>query len=607
VLALAKRPAISPDGPRHSAAPAGKRVLLVCVPFQNPRLSSLSTALLATLLRSHGHDCREAYVHFEFARMIGMDRYRPICTAGGAKGLTGEMLFAESYHGSVDEEGERRLSALFGEAPARAALMEAFERYCLERIAAAQPDLVGMSTSCNQLMPSLWLARTVKRSFPQIQVVLGGSACSEPMGARVKEFYPHIDYVVSGYGEAPMLALAQGQDIASDGVLVNEQSVNLNDLPVPDYTTFLAEAKEFAENHHEMMLAFEASRGCWWGQKHHCTFCGLNGTEMAFNMKTSERTVSEVRNIWERYGYHLFATDTILARDHLKRALPALARHEDRPRLFFEVKANMTTAEVDVLHAANVRWIQPGIESLSTRLLQLLDKGVTAIQNLALLKWCRELRIRISWSVLCGIPGEHADLYHEQIALMDKIPHLQPAGGAHPIRIDRYSPYFEKYAKFGWKRLEPLPEYQSLHPHVPPESLPDLAYHFNGVGGVSVTEYIKELQHAIDRWHERHARGDGLFWDPNVGLIRIDGEDAHTFEHTSVLERVLKHSHEIIYLEELAARAECAPQFLDELVSLGILFVEGKKAVNLAVRLGRVAGMTPTIKWPAQSAAHASL
>lgn len=30
------------------------------------------------------------------------------------------------------------------------------------------------------------------------------------------------------------------------------------------------------------MLLYEASLGCWWGEKHHCTFCGLNGTTMKF-------------------------------------------------------------------------------------------------------------------------------------------------------------------------------------------------------------------------------------------------------------------------------------------------------------------------------------
>src|SRR5882762_8393367 len=97
------------------------------------------------------------------------------------------------------------------------------------------------------------------------------------------------------------------------------------------------------------------------------------------------------------------ATDTILSRTHLKEAIPALAGFEQRPRLFYEVKANMTQAEVIALRHANAVTLQPGIESLSTRLLQLMHKGTSAIQNLALLKWCREQGISLAWNQLCGI------------------------------------------------------------------------------------------------------------------------------------------------------------------------------------------------------------
>ncbi|NMO17803.1 RiPP maturation radical SAM protein 1 [Pyxidicoccus fallax] len=568
-------------------SPSARRLLLLCVPFQDIRLSSLSTTLLATLVRTRGHECTEAYVHFELARLIGFERYHDICTAGGARGLVGEMLFAEAYHGPLGDGAEEKLSALFGGAEERRTIMESFERYCLERVAEARPELVGMSTSCNQLLPSLWLARSIKQHFPGTRIVLGGSACSLPMGRRIKEFYPHIDYIVSGYGEEPLLALVRGEEPARGGIIVANAPVDLNSLPVPDYSAFLEEARAFgADASSRIMLAFEASRGCWWGMKHHCTFCGLNGTQMAFNAKSSERVAEEIRQLWEQYERNLFATDTILSRDHLKHALPELARHERKPHLFFEVKANMTAAEVQLLGSANVRWIQPGIESLSTRLLGLLDKGVSSIQNVALLKWCRELRIKVSWNLLCGIPGERIEDYDEQIALMEKIPHLQPTGGVSPIRIDRYSPYFERYASFGWREIKPLPEYRLLHPQLSAQPLSDIAYHFDGVGGIDLTGYYPRLKQAVSRWSERHGRGDGLFWDAQAGLVRIEGAEAYTFARDQRLERVLEHSNEIISVDSLSERAGCTSEFLVQLASLGILMIEGKRALNLAVRVG---------------------
>ncbi|MEY3837712.1 MAG: hypothetical protein RL304_694, partial [Verrucomicrobiota bacterium] len=30
------------------------------------------------------------------------------------------------------------------------------------------------------------------------------------------------------------------------------------------------------------LLALETSRGCWWGAKHHCTFCSFGGRDQVF-------------------------------------------------------------------------------------------------------------------------------------------------------------------------------------------------------------------------------------------------------------------------------------------------------------------------------------
>ena len=44
-------------------------------------------------------------------------------------------------------------------------------------------------------------------------------------------------------------------------------------------------------------LLFETSRGCWWGAKSHCTFCGLNGETMAFRSKSPRRALDELEQL----------------------------------------------------------------------------------------------------------------------------------------------------------------------------------------------------------------------------------------------------------------------------------------------------------------------
>ena len=52
---------------------------------------------------------------------------------------------------------------------------------------------------------------------------------------------------------------------------------DINDLLQLDYDDFLASLRSKCPDT-EPELLFETSRGCWWGERLHCTFCGLNGT-----------------------------------------------------------------------------------------------------------------------------------------------------------------------------------------------------------------------------------------------------------------------------------------------------------------------------------------
>jgi ribosomal peptide maturation radical SAM protein 1 len=558
-----------------------RRILLICPPYQRLALSPLAIALLGTFLRDRGVDCVEAYLHFELARLIGGETYRRL--SDGMQGLDGELLFAEGLHGELpSSEAQAKLGELFGPPAERSSLRRDFEARCRERLEQVEPDLVGLSTSCNQLVPALWLSRVIKRVRPGVRIVLGGSACAEPMGQRILEAYPEVDWVVSGYGETPLLDLGHGAEPA-ERLIRSHQPVDLDSIPVPDYGPFLQAVEDFG-GHPSWMLTFESSRGCWWGQKTACAFCGLNGLEMAYHAKSSARVVSEIRTLWERHGRNLFATDAIMSREHLRQVMPELAGFERGPRIFYEVKANLTEADVVALGRANVVGLQPGIESLNTRLLRLMRKGTDTIHNLALLKWCRERRIALGWNLLCGIPGEEPADYDEQIALLRKVPHFPPPERVNPIRIDRYSPYFEHYREFGWSDLEPLPEYRMLHPHLSDGALRDLAYHFRGIGGVSTTTYLARLEAEVEAWQRRYRQGEGLFLDPAEGLVRNDAERGFRFWMNDTMARVLECTHGVAAIPRVLEHAGCARSVLEQMAEHDLVYIEGDQVLNLTAR-----------------------
>lgn len=570
----------------HETGRPASRVLLVCMPFQHLKLSSLSVSLLATILRKHRIECGEAYLHFEFARIIDRHAYTILADSGAKNTILGEVLFAEQLR-QADEPTDRLLSPLFGDRCRRDGVMDRFAARCLERVEAERCDLVGFTTSFNQLLPSLWLARLIKARWPATRIVFGGASCSTPMGERIAEYYSDVDLVVSGFGEQAILDFASGSIAPETRFVHDDRTVPLDTLPIPDYDPFVHEWREFAVSSDDSArLTFESSRGCWWGVKHHCKFCGLNQLEMAFNAKSSARVVEEIRTLWDRHQLGLFATDTILARQHLKDALPDLAACADKPELFYEVKPNMTRREVELLRAANVTSIQPGIESLSSRLLQLLDKGVRTIQNIALLKWCRELGITPTWNLLYGIPGENSDDYFVQIGLIDRIPHFTPPEGAHRIQIDRFSPYFTSFREFGWTGVEPLREYRLLHDGMTDDAIFDVAYHFDGVGApFTVASYDVQLRAAVDRWKSRHQAGDGLYRDPVDGILSVQGGAVSVIAGDDRIDAVIACTREIASVDRVVTETRADEELLAALEDLGVLLREGNQLINLVVEI----------------------
>lgn len=102
------------------------------------------------------------------------------------------------------------------------------------------------------------------------------------------------------------------------------------------------------------------------------------------------------------------APATIAPRPCLKELFPRLAERHPRPDLFHEVKSNKTRAEVETMARGGVAMIQPGIESLATDPLRMMRRGLSAHQDVALLRDCAATGIRVAWGIIYRFPGARA-------------------------------------------------------------------------------------------------------------------------------------------------------------------------------------------------------
>ena len=247
--------------------------------------------------------------------------------------------------------------------------------------------------------------------------------------------------------------------------------------------------------------------------------------------------------------------------------------------------------------------IQPGIESFSDAVLGLMRKGVSALQNIQLLKWCRELGLTPYWNVLWGFPGEPEEDYARMARLVPQLTHLQPPGGIAGIRLDRFSPNFFDATKMGFVDVSPLPAYRHVYP-LEDEALMNLAYHFTFryADGRDVNAYIRPLLGELRRWMSTRDAGLFMVDAPNTSGDRLAIWDLRPTSMAplsvlSGLERFLYLECDAIrVLETLTRRLEqewgrktestevigC----LDSLVGRGLMLEQDGRYLSLAVRLG---------------------
>src|ERR1041385_8129124 len=302
-----------------------RRVALVCTPFHTISLPSIALGTLAPILRNAGHDVDVHYLNLDFAAHVGVERYEEMCLYPAWLRLLGEWLFADESIAPGSASVARYRAYLEthrwrDRAPELERLgLERLKRHAdraVDRWFSARDwgdyDVVGFNAMFQQINPSLRLGYRIKRAFPHVRVVLGGSAMEVPMGQPVLDRHDWLDAVFSGYAEQTLPEYVSALPRRVSGVIPHRAAADMDELPIPDYDAFFADVRRNGlAGAAEFRVPIETSRGCWWGERQHCTFCGLNALDMKQRNKSADRVFDEIVR-QSRYGLPFFATDNIL-------------------------------------------------------------------------------------------------------------------------------------------------------------------------------------------------------------------------------------------------------------------------------------------------------
>lgn len=597
------------------------------MPFQTVSMPSLALGILESAVRRRLPEIEIAqcyanmlYVERIATRGISVDAYG-VLTNTTFRGI-GEWVFSAALHGTAEwcVEEFRRDSDDFAGVDGEVALdlhrdAPHFVGELADRIVSEGWDVVAFTSTFMQNVASLALARAVKRRNPAVITIAGGANLDGAQGIAIHARFEDLDYVLRGEGDTAfpefLARLLAGRDMAGvpglcwrDGTaqVCNPEgaTVPMNEIPAPAFDAYfeqLAAAPSLSAV--QPLLVLEAARGCWWGEKHHCKFCGLNGSTMKFRSKSPERVWEEIGDAVARHQVlDVVMVDNILDMRYFESLLPRIIEANWDLRIHYEVKSNLNPEQLRTLREARISHIQPGIESLSTHALALMDKGVSGPQNVALLREGENEGLTVSWNHLYGFPGETDEDYESVIRQIPALVHLQPPSGAQRIAIERFSPYFNEPA-LGFAEKTPAHFYPIVY-GLPAEELQDMVFFFDAPPQGIGAETEARLKDAVGAWPGLHVGSylhletDDDAWlivDSRRGWPERTVRFASPFECEAIAALHRPHSAASLLraLEEagIAATGDEVRAFLERLLEAGFVFEQQGKHVLIATRFDR--------------------
>ncbi len=301
-------------------------VALIDMPFGDYQSPNLAISLLKSSLTNKSIKCDNHYLSLLFADFIGRTQYSVIYNLCNVEG---DWFFAPSLFGSgwaqdfcftkneeINAHGYRISTKIFvAEYLSTRQRVEEYFDKCMSAVSWDQYKIIGFSTTFQQTFASLVMARKIKNKWPEKIIVFGGGNCDGEMGLELHRQFPFIDYICRGEGEIifsslvetilenhtfPMINGLVYREENGESVAIGHSAPRIEDLDqlsFPDFDDFFKQNNLSNADILKIFLPFQSSRGCWWGEKNQCRFCGLNGSSLEYRSKSSYRIVDELNSI----------------------------------------------------------------------------------------------------------------------------------------------------------------------------------------------------------------------------------------------------------------------------------------------------------------------
>jgi anaerobic magnesium-protoporphyrin IX monomethyl ester cyclase len=339
-----------------------------------------------------------------------------------------------------------------------------------------QYDVYGLSCTIFNLSEGIKIAGLIKDINPNSRFVLGGH-CNVFSPELIFKYGADFDIIVRGEGEEVMLNLCnqlnngacpdlykiKGISFQDGRRVVNTSNapyLNLDTLPFPARHLLPHRLYKMYPpfNLFPPVTLIETSRGCM----HNCTFCSISQSARERAIENVIEEIKEVTGKFKVRGVRFVDSNFVHNAERISHLCDRIL--EEHIKLAWTCETRIKAIPEDVLKkmsAAGCYMIAYGVESGSKKILDLLNKGITAEEIMNTFRLTRKAGIKTIAYLMLGLPEEDSSSFRETLRLVKKIePDFVLYTELFPIPG---SPLTKKLMKSGQITEERLAEYYILH------------------------------------------------------------------------------------------------------------------------------------------------
>ena len=333
----------------------------------------------------------------------------------------------------------------------------------VENIIRRKPAIVSFYCRCDYYLSNIKIAEKLKAKRPDIYIVFGGPQADASAEETIR-LLPWVDFCCSGEGETtvyPLFSgLLQGTDVTGvDGLTYRTPEGNIVSNPRPaliknldeePYLDFSFIPDYVIEKSLEINEPFpvDAGRGC----PFNCSYCSSSiFWERKFRLKSTERIISEITRLNQRYNAKLFSIKHDLFTANKKKLTDFCNKLiESNLNINWRCSSRIDTLDaecVDLMVKSGLSGVFLGIETGSERMQKIIHKNLRVNDVLKVTKRLTENNVSIMASFIYGFPEETEEDLEQTLRVVHEL--YKMGEGVffqfHLCTITQGTEYYNKY------------------------------------------------------------------------------------------------------------------------------------------------------------------